>query len=72
MEEQCGGKVEQCWWDTHSGTVKQRWWNSVVEQWNCDSGTVIVEPCGGKVEQCWLNSETLMLKPWNSDSGTVW
>ena len=43
MEEQCGGKVEQCWWDNHSGTVKQRWWNSVVEQWNCDSGTVIVE-----------------------------
>ena len=55
MEEQCGGKMEQCW-DTHSGTVKQRWWNNLVEQCNCDSGTVIVEPCGRKVEQCWLNS----------------
>ena len=44
----------------------------MVEQWNCDSGTVIVEPCGGKLEQCWLNSETVMVKPWNRDSGTVW
>ena len=26
--EQCGGKVEQSWW------------NSVVEQWDIDSGTV--------------------------------
>ena len=33
--EQCGGKVEQC-----GGTVQQSWWNSVVEQWNIDSGTV--------------------------------
>ena len=44
----------------------------MVKQWNCDSGTVIVEPCGGKLEQCWLNSETVMVKPWNRDSGTVW
>ena len=43
-----------------------------MEQWNSDSGTVILEQCGGKVEQCWLNSETVMVKPWNSDSGTVW
>ena len=50
-------------WNTHSGTVKQRWWNS---------GIVIVEPCGGKLEQCWLNSETVMVKPWNRDSGTGW
>ena len=34
------------------------WWNSVVEQWNSDggtvwwnSGTVIVEQCGGTAEQ---------------------
>ena len=40
------------------GTVEQCWRNS---------GTVIVEQCGGK----W-NSETVMVEPWNSDSGTVW
>ena len=41
-------------------------WNSVVEQWNSDggtvwwnTGTVIVEQCGGRV---W----------WKSDGGTVW
>ena len=27
--------VEQC-----GGTVEQSWWNSVVEQWNIDGGTV--------------------------------
>ena len=27
--------VEQC-----GGTVEESWWNSVVEQWNIDSGTV--------------------------------
>ena len=25
-----------------------------------------------KVEKCWLNSETVMVEPWYSDSGTVW
>ena len=44
----------------------------MVEQWNSDGGTVIVEQWGRKVEQCWLNSETEMLEPWNSDSGKVW
>ena len=34
------------------GTVEQRLWNSVVEHWNSDGGTVIVEQCAGKVEQC--------------------
>ena len=42
--KQCGGTVEQWWWD--SGTVMVEQWNSncgtvMVEQWN--SGTVIVE-----------------------------
>ena len=32
----------------------------------------MVQQCGRKVEQCWLNSETEMVEPWNSDSGTVW
>ena len=58
--------MEQCWWNTHAATVKQRWWSSVVEQWNSDGGTVIVEQCGEKVEQCWLNSERVMVEPWNS------
>ena len=44
MVEQCGGTVEQCWWNTHSGTSKK----AMVEQWNSDGGTVIVEQCGGK------------------------
>ena len=38
----------------------------MVEQWNSDGGTVIVELCGGKVEQCWWNTE---VEEWNS--GTV-
>ena len=39
--------------------VEQSWWNSVVEQWNSDggtleqsrwnSGTVMLEQCGGTV-----------------------
>ena len=64
------GTVEQSCWNTHSGTVKQRWWNSEVKQWNSDGGTMIVERCGGKMEQCWFNSETVMVEPWNSESGT--
>ena len=44
----------------------------MVEQWNSDGGTVIVEQWGRKVEQCWLNSETEMVEPWNCDSGKVW
>ena len=44
--DQCGGKVEQ------------PWWNSVVEQWNSHGGivwlnigTLMVEQCGERVEQ---------------------
>ena len=46
--------VEQC-----AGTVKQSWWNSVVEKSNShggtawwNSGTVMVEQCGGTVKHC--------------------
>ena len=48
--------VEQC-----GGTVEQSWWNTVVEKWNShaelvwwNSRTVMVEQCGGTlmVEQC--------------------
>ena len=28
--------VEQC-----GGTVEQSWWNGVVEQWNINGGTVL-------------------------------
>ena len=38
------------------------WWNSVVEKWNSDSGTV---------EQCGCNSEIVIVEKWNSDGGTV-
>ena len=58
MEEHCGGTVEKSWWNTHSGRLKQRWWNNVVEQWNSVGGILIVE----QVKRRW----------WNSDSGTVW
>ena len=51
--------------------VKRRWWNSVVEQWNSDGGTVIVKQCGGKVEQCGWNSDGGTLR-WNSVGETVW
>ena len=39
MVKECGG----------TGTVLC---NSVVEQWNSDGGTVLVEQCGGTLEQC--------------------
>ena len=39
MVEQCGGKVEQSWWNSHGGTV---WWNS---------GTLMVEQCAETVKQ---------------------
>ena len=64
MEEHCGGTLEKCWWNTHSGTSKK----AMVEQWNSDGGTVIVEQCG------WNSfSGTMMLAQsrWNSDAGTV-
>ena len=66
MVKQCGGTVEQCWWN--SGTV-------LVEQWNSDGGTVwlnsgivMVEQCGATVEQCWWNSG---VEQWNRVGGTV-
>ena len=44
--------VEQC-----GGTVEQSWWNTVVEEWNSHGGlvwwnsrTAMVEQCGGTVE----------------------
>ena len=44
--------MEQCWWNSEIVIVEQ--WNSVVEEWNSDGGTVLVEQCGGTVmvEQC--------------------
>ena len=53
MVKQCGGTVEQCWWN--SGTV-------LVEQWNRDSGTVLMEERGGTVEQCWKNNGTVSVE----------
>ena len=32
MEKQCGGTVEQCWWNCETVMVEKRRWNSVVEQ----------------------------------------
>ena len=53
MVEQCGGTVQQCWW------------NSVVEQWYSDGGTLIVEQ--------WESvGETVWVEQWQGDSGTVW
>ena len=60
MVEQCGGTV---------------WWNSVVEHWNSDSGsvwwntgTVIVEQCGGTVM---VKQRGGTVEQWNSVGGTV-
>ena len=39
-----------------------------MEQWNSDSGTVMVEQWGGRVKQSWWNS---VVEQWNSDGGTV-
>ena len=54
--DQCGGTVEQSWWDSvvGSGKVMVEQWksNSGTVWWN--SGTVMVEQCGGTV---WWNSE---------------
>ena len=38
------------------------WWNSVVEHWNSDSGTVRWKSGTVMVEQCWWNSETVMVE----------
>ena len=51
MVEQCDGTVKQLWWNS---VVEQ--WNSVGERWNSDSGQ-----CCGTVEHLW----------WNRVGGTV-
>ena len=45
--EQCGGIVEQSWWNSGTFmveqcgvTVEQSWWKSVMEQWNIDGERV--------------------------------
>ena len=43
--------VEQCRWNSDSGTVKQCLWNSVAEQWNSVGGTVWWKSVGETVEQ---------------------
>ena len=60
MVKQCGGTVEQCWWN--SGTV-------LVEQWKRDGGTVRWNSVGGGA---WWNSGTVLEEQWNSVGGTVW
>ena len=51
MVEQCGRTVKQLWWNS---VVEQ--WNSLGERWNSDSGQ-----CCGTVEQGWWNSETVIV-----------
>ena len=50
--------------------VEQCWWNSVVEQWNSDGGTVLVEQCWWNrvVERCDSEGGTVC---WNCNSGIV-
>ena len=61
MVEQCGGTVKQLWWNS---VVEQ--WNSLGERWNSDSGQ-----CCGTVEQLWWNSVggTGLVEQLNNDSG---
>ena len=41
--------MEQC--NSDCGTVEQYWLKRVVEQYNCDGGTVLVEQYGERVRQ---------------------
>ena len=41
--------MKQC--NSDCGTVEQYWWKSVVEQYNRDGGTVLVEQFGETVRQ---------------------
>ena len=56
-------------WNSVGGAVWLNRETVFVEQWNRDSGTVMVEQCGGMVEECWWNS---VVEEWNSVGGTVW
>ena len=44
------------------GIGKQCLWNSVVEQWNSESATVLSNSVGG----------TVLVEQWNSDGGRAW
>ena len=68
---QCGGSVEQCWWNSGTVMVQQCRWNSDSGTVRWNSKTVFVEQCGRTVEQCWWNSGTVKVRQWNSDGGTV-
>ena len=52
MVEQCGGTVEQSWWNS---VVEKL--NSVVEQWNSHGGTVWWNSTTVMVEQCGVTVE---------------
>ena len=83
-----GGTMEQCWWNSESGTVEQC--RGTVEQCWRFSGTVMVEQCGGTLRwnsgivllelrwwiafggTVWWNSGTVLVEQWNSDGGRVW
>ena len=72
MLEQCGGTVEQLWWNSvveqwnsHGGTVEHWWWNSVMKQWNSNGETVK----GGHSGTVRWNS---VMEQWNSHGGTLW
>ena len=68
---QCGGSVEQCWWNSGTVMVQQCRWNSDSGTVRWNSKTVFVEQRGRTVEQCWWNSGTVKVRQWNSDGGTV-
>ena len=59
-----GGREEQ--WI--SGLVEQRWWNcgtEIVDQWNNDGGTVMVEQrnnYGVTVQERWWTSGTMIVE----------
>ena len=43
---QCGGSVEQCWWNSGTVMVEQCRWNSDSGTVRWNSKTVFVEQCG--------------------------
>ena len=46
------------------GTGEQCWWNSVVEQCNSDSGTVLVEQWNSNGGKVGWNSGKMMVEPY--------
>ena len=59
--------VEQC-----VGTIEQSWWRSVVKQWKCDGGTVLVEQGNSDSGTVWWNTRTVMVEQCGGTVEQLW